>query len=116
MPRLIEAKRAAARKFYRSHQPPPFIDDSARKYDALLLWLCHRRLEIIAHQKQLVLILVVRWMNAELRGWEREDEPALSGVHRSETQHIAEECADLVRILCIDECVNSSNHRLLLPA
>src|SRR6266508_3536785 len=48
--------------------------------DAFGVERSHRRFEIVAHQKQFVLIVFVRGMTSHFCGWKREDQPSVPNI------------------------------------
>jgi hypothetical protein len=88
-----------------------------RALHALLLELRDGRLHVVAHEVELVVLgTAVRRMDAELGRREGEDEPPLPRVDRAEAEDVLEEGADLVRVLRVDECVDSVDHAAMLTS
>jgi len=94
VPRFVEGELAAVWQLDRCAEPPAFVADRAAELDALALELGDRRVDVIAHEIELVMAGVVGRVDGQLGGRESEDEPAVAGVDRRELEDVADECAD----------------------
>src|SRR5215831_12554554 len=109
MPRLVESKGDAARDRDRRDAPPTLIRDWAG-FDTLRLQLDERSIDVVAHEIQLVRLMILR-MNPKLRRRQREDEPSAARVDVRGVEDVAKKRADGVGVLRIDERVHSGDHR-----
>ena len=76
---------------------------------------------VVAHQvderaqKRLAAVLLrecpVAWMDGDLRGRQREDQPATANVNSLELQHVAKERAIRIRIGAVQQNVRAEDHR-----
>jgi hypothetical protein len=112
--RFVQAHLAAARDLESGRQAPAFIRHRRDELHALALELRDRSLDVVAHQEELVMSDVLppsrAWMDAELGGRQREDQPALAVVHGRQVEHVAEERPSGFCILGVDESVDTADH------
>src|SRR5439155_26052282 len=66
--------------------------------------------DVIAHQVQLVATFVLGRMYGDLRGRQREDQPAAADVNVAELHDVAKECAIGVGVLAVDDDVRTADH------
>src|SRR5215471_16999260 len=92
MPRLVESEGDAARDRDRRDAPPTLIRDWAG-FDTLRLQLDERPIDVVAHQIQLVRLMIFR-MNPKLRRRQREDEPSVSRIDARGADDVLEKPAD----------------------
>jgi hypothetical protein len=92
--------------------PTGGLDRRARH--ALRRHLRDEGLDVVAHQKELVLVVLLRRVHRHLARRQAEDEPAAAGVDSGEAEHVAKECAIRVRIPAVDDRVGSRQHGDLL--
>src|SRR4051812_18031142 len=78
--RLVETDVAAPWQAEPGQSSPSLLGDAAGELDALGLQLLHRRVEVVAHEIQLVRGRTVRGMHRNLGRRQLEDEPAAAGV------------------------------------
>ena len=78
--------------------------------DALGLELLDGRVHVVTHEIELVVTGALGRMGSELRGRQREDQPAVTGIDRREPEHVLEELSHRLRVLAVDDCVNSGDH------
>src|SRR5689334_21851575 len=109
MQRLVHAEGGAARQCdLRDAAPALFVN--RRGLDALAMQLLARRVDVVAHEIELVEFLaVVGWMDGELTRRRREDQPAAPHVDRREAEHVAEERAGRVILLRVDQRVHADD-------
>src|SRR5213079_3717705 len=85
-----------------------------RELDALLLQLRDGRLDVMAHEEQLVLSRLAAparaGMDTELTRRQLEDEPALVRLDVREPEHVAEESTRGDRIVGEDQRVGARDH------
>src|SRR5439155_9259452 len=97
---LIQTELTAAGQANGRRDAPRLSFDRPRELDASRRQFGDSRVEVIAHQKQLLAYaaaVVARRVNGNLGRWHREDRPAAASVHRWPAQHVAQERADLFR-------------------
>src|SRR5438067_1243349 len=94
MSRLIQHYFDATRQFEHDRNAPTLVpwltfDDNAFGSEIL-----HRARKVFAHQRELMSARFVGrtfgWMNAELRRWQRKNQPALAGIDVLPPEHIAQ--------------------------
>jgi hypothetical protein len=110
MPRLVERELAAVRKRKGSEQSPAGVRDRSRERDPLGLQLCHRRVQVVGHEVQLVTRFAVGRVDRKFRRRETEDRPATTGVDRCEPEHIAQKRTDASRLVGEHDRVGSGDH------
>ena len=67
-------------------------------------------MDVVTHEVELVVAILVRGMGCELSGRQSEDQPALAGIDERQLEHVSEERAILLRIRREDHCVDSRDH------
>ena len=110
MLRLGESELAPSRKSDRGEQSKAFVADRAAELDSLSLELGNGRMDVVAHEIELVATGLVSRVSGELSGWEGEDEPAVMRVNPWELEDVPEEGAELLGILRVDDRVNAEDH------
>src|SRR5215210_9402284 len=75
--RLVETDLAGTRHREPGHQPPTFVGDRRGELDAALPQLLDGRLDVVAHEEELV-TAGVAWVTRQLARREREDQPAVA--------------------------------------
>src|SRR5262249_26915802 len=107
--RLVDAEFPAARQRQARDRSPSLLVDRRALY-FLLLHFGDERLDVVAHQEELVYVVLVGRMHCYL-GWrQREDQPAMTCIDRLVLQHVPEECSVSLRILAVDDDVSAVNH------
>src|SRR6266851_1896371 len=71
----------------------------------------HRRLQVVAHEVQLVQVALLGRMKRGFRGRQRKNEPATACVHRWEFENIAKESTVAFRVLAVNDDMSSGDHR-----
>jgi hypothetical protein len=102
----------AAGQLDRGHEAEALVADGPCELDALAGELLVRRLDVVAHEVELVMEVAVRGMRGQLGRRQGEDEPAASGVDRRELERVAQEGAEGVRVLAEDHRMGSVDHRV----
>src|SRR4051794_10707341 len=92
VPRLVQSELAAAGGGDLGH-PAPFALADRAALDALALQRRDGRIDVVAHQIELVEIVPLALVDPELGGREAEDEPAAARVDARHFEHVAEEFA-----------------------
>src|SRR5262249_52445683 len=68
--------------------------------------------DVITHQVKLVRPLFPRGVDSEFARWQCKDEPVVSCIDKRKLQHVAEKRPQLLRLLVVDDAMNSGNHGL----
>src|SRR6266850_6955215 len=109
MLRLVDAEFPAAWQRKPRDRAPALLVDG-RALHVLLLHLGDERLHVVAHQEELVYVVLVARMHCDL-GWrQREDQPPVTSVDRLVLQYVAEERSVSLGILAVDDDVSAVNH------
>src|SRR2546429_5849367 len=75
-----------------------------------LQFLC-RRLDVLAQQVELVILLLLGGVDRNLRGWKCEDEPTAARIHGVKPEDIPKKRAVRLGIVAVDQNVRARNHR-----
>jgi hypothetical protein len=111
VPRLVDTQPATTGQSDVRQAPPPLVDEWALDRDSLGLQLRYRGLDVIAEQEELVTCIAgFGWMDGELCGWEREDQPAATGVNCAKPEHILKEAAVRIGVAAVDDRVGPVDH------
>src|SRR5688572_11359030 len=110
MTRLVQGELTPAWQFQSGDETVAFILDPARELDSLALQLLDRGLHVVAHQRQVRDTARLVGMDAELRRRQGEDQPSMARVNGFESQRVAQERPIRLRVLRVDECVDTSDH------
>ena len=118
MARLVDADRSATRQGEVRQQSPSFVLHRLAVEDMRL----HPRdkgFDVIAHEVQLVHVVLLRRMDSNLRWRQAEDQPSVSDIDVRQAKHVAQKRAiGLGLVLNITECAPvsidmvPSSHRL----
>ena len=109
MRRLVQPNFAASRKLDLCNRSPSFFVDS-RASDAFSRQDLHLGLKVFTHEIEFVAIVFFGRMEGCF-GWrESEDQPAVTSVDGSHSQHIAKEDAVGLGVLAVDDDVCTRNH------
>ena len=68
------------------------------------------RVDVSAHQVQLMVLILLGRMDGKLRGRKSENQPAAANVDMRQFQNVAKERAVCVRILAVDNRVSAVDH------
>jgi hypothetical protein len=93
---FVEAELAAVGHLDCRDESPAFVADWTRELHSFALELGDRRVDVIAHEVELVMTRVVGGVSGHLGGRQGEDEPAVPGVGRRELEYVSEECPNPV--------------------
>ena len=85
------------------------VGDRPGELHALRAQVGDGRVDVVAHQVELVPRLAVGGMDPELGGREGEDQPAAAGVDGVELEHVAEELARRLRVAREDRDVDGAD-------
>src|SRR5262245_16012918 len=110
MPWLVQPKLAASRQSDRGHAPEALFTDRPGEVDSLRVQLCDGRLDVIAHEVELVPAALLGRMGRQLRGRQCEDQPTAAGIDRAQPEHVSEKRAIPLRIGRKDDCMHACNH------
>ena len=109
MPRLIDAERPTARQRKLREQTPALVLHRATG-DLALLHLRNERLDIVAHEIELVHVVLVGRMHRNLRRRQSEDEPSVAHIDVRQLEHVAQESAVGIRVRAVDNRMRSDDH------
>src|SRR5262245_27061216 len=113
MPGLVEADLTSAGKTDLCNRTPSgFLH--IRHADTLLPERDDLRLQIVAHEKQLVPLRPVGGMNGDLCRRKREDQPSMAGVHGGKSEDVPTERAISRGILTVEDHMRTKNHERCL--
>src|ERR1700683_869118 len=122
--RLVNTDSSAPRKREAGKFPPPLFAHF-RNLHILRLEILQSRRNVIAHQGQLVPVLILRrwvlrsvalfrtdphFVKSRFRSRHRKNQPAPASIHERELQHIAKKRPVRFRILGVDNHVRSVDH------
>lgn len=82
MPRLIERELAAIGKLESGHQPPAGVVDRSRELDPLGVELCHRCVQVVCNEIQLITGFTISRVDGKLGRQRAEDRPSAPSVDR----------------------------------
>ena len=102
MPGLIHANFAAARKGYLREQAISLILDWIAG-DLVTYHLGDKRIHVVAHQVELVNVILLRGMHGNLCWRQSENQPSVADVHICELKHVAQKGAVSLRVRAIDD-------------
>src|ERR1700722_14428305 len=122
--RLVNTDSSATRKREAGKFPPPLFAHF-RNLHVLCLEILQSRRNVIAHQGQLVPVLILRrrvlrtvalyrtdphFVKSRFRSRHRKNQPAPASIHERELQHIAKKRPVRLRILRVNNHVRSVDH------
>lgn len=112
MTRLVDEHLAAARHDEHRRQAEPVVAHGLGELDPLRRQLGDRRFDVVAHQRDLVVLVtgVLGRVDAELARARAEDQPAAVGIDVRPLQHVAEEGPGSIGVVGVDERVHSRDH------
>jgi hypothetical protein len=114
--RLIEPEVTPAGQSDRGLEAEALFADGPGEVDSLAFQFCDGGVYVITHEVQLVLAALFGRMGRQLRRWQREDQPAATGIDGGELHDVSEEGAIPLRVGGEDDCVHSCDHVRSLPA
>jgi hypothetical protein len=109
MKRLVDAQLPTPREADPG-QLPPGQGCHRLAVHLMLLHLPDQLLDVIAHQVQLMDIIVFCRMDGKFRGRQAEDQPTFSGIDPCQAKYISQEGSIRLRIRTIDEHVSADDH------
>src|SRR5215217_1459128 len=108
--RLVEPESAAAGQFDGGDEPPALLRHAAAELDSLRFELAYGRLDVVAHQIELIAAAIRRGrVRGQLRRRQREDGPAVAGVDRRQSQDLREEGPVGGCVIGIEDRVNAGD-------
>src|SRR6202044_1812681 len=78
--------------------------------ETLAVHVGDERVNVVAHQIKLVDVILLGGVHRHFCGWQREDQPAVTGVGVAVLQNVAEEGAVGVGVLAVEDDVSSMDH------
>lgn len=106
---LIDAELTAARQGQAGDRAPALFVDGGAGH-VLSFQVGDQGVDVVAHQEELVFLVLVGRVHGDF-GWrQREDQPPMTGVDLRILQHVAQECAVGLGILAVDDDVRAVNH------
>src|SRR5712692_5170239 len=109
MLRLIQADFASTGKPHlRNGTPSCFLN--LRALNALLRQGSHLGFQAVAHEIEFVGTILIGRVECGFRRRQREDQPAMTRIHRLEPENVAEKGAVRLRVLTVDNYVSARNH------
>src|SRR6266849_2221018 len=113
MLRLIKADLASTGKPHlRNGTPSCFLN--LRALNALLRQGSHLGFQAVAHEIEFVGTILIGRVECGFRRRQREDQPAMTRIHRLEPENVTEEGAVRFGVLTVDNYVSARNHLPLL--
>jgi hypothetical protein len=107
--RLIDAELATAGQSEARDGSPALLFDG-RTHHFHGFHLGDEGVNVIAHEIELVRVVLVRWVNGDFRGRQGEDEPTVSGVGCGILEDVTEESAIGLGVGAVDDDVSSVDH------
>src|SRR6185312_1152256 len=107
--RLVDTQRASAGKREARDQPPAFGLD-LRAGHALRAHFGDERLDVFAHQEELLGAVDVRRMHSHFSRGQLEDQPVVPGIDVRVLQHVTEELSVGAGILAVEHDVRGLDH------
>jgi hypothetical protein len=109
MLRLVKADLASTGKPHlRNGTPSWFLN--LRTLDPLLCQGSHFAFQIVAHEIEFVSATIIGRVDCGFCRRQGEDQPAMTGIHGSETEDITKKCAVRLRVLTVDNYVSARDH------
>jgi hypothetical protein len=91
---LVEAEFVAVGHPDRGDPSPLFLADRSAELDPLAFEFPDGRLDVIAHEVELVMTGIVSRVGGQLCGREGEDGPPVARIHRRKLEHVPKERAN----------------------
>src|SRR6266566_4824679 len=109
---LIQPNASSARQGDPGDASPAFLIKWPGDWDLSPLQFLCRRLDVLAQQVELVIVLLLGRVDRQLRGRKGEDEPTAARIHGVKPEYVSKERAVRLGILAVDQNVRARNHRL----
>src|SRR5262245_41039506 len=110
MARFVDAQLCTPGQTDSGERTPALIADRLTELHTLGLEVRDGGVDVVTLQVELVPARPVGRVYRQLGGWQGENQPALTGVNGVETEDVAEEGADVVRLLAVDDGVSAGDH------
>src|SRR5439155_10658275 len=94
----------------------PSLFLNLRTLNALLCEGSYFGFQIVAHEIKFVGATFIRQVDCGFCRRQGEDQPAMTRIHGSETEDIAEKCAVRLGVLTVNNYVSAGDHLPLQPA
>src|SRR5262245_36914398 len=107
--RLVDTHVATAREADGRDGTPGLLVDR-RALDALPLHVGNERFHVVTHEEQLVRAVLVGGMHRELRRWQPENQPAVSGIDGVVLQHVTEKGLIGLGVTAVDDDMGPDDH------
>ena len=107
--RLVDADFPAARQRQTGDGSPPLFAYGGA-YDVLYRHFGDESVDVIAHEIELVHVVLFGRVHRDLGGRKREDEPAVAGVGEGELEDVAEERAVRIGVFAVENDVGGADH------
>src|SRR5262249_15325990 len=107
---LVQADFPATGKSECGEEAPTLVRDPAAN-GAFGVQRARHRLDVVAHQVDLMTAVLGGRVHRDLGRRQREDEPALSGIDVGESEDVAQEGAIRFGILAVDDRMCATDHR-----
>ena len=101
MARLVDADLAAARQCEMRQQTPPCILHLLA-FDEMSFHTRDKSFDVVAHEVELVHVVLLRRMNSYLRWGQTEDQPSMSNINVRQAKHVTQKRAIGLRIRAED--------------
>src|SRR6516225_12406437 len=120
MARLVKIELAATGELHCADETPADVLNRLRELDPFVLQRLNRRRNVVAHEVELVTTLqrvaarpgvFLGGMDTQFGRRQCEDEPALPGIDPLQPEHVPEESAVCLSILCVDHDMSCIDHR-----
>src|ERR1700722_2201159 len=113
MLRLVEPDASTTRKLDPGNRPPPRFFHF-RAPDPFGAEGHDLRIEVVTHEVQLMSTVVLRRMNGDLGGRQREDEPIMTGIHGGIAEYVSKERSIGRGVFAVDDYVRTEDHRCMV--
>src|SRR2546423_13028134 len=90
---LVQANASSAGQGDPGHASPAFLIEGPGDGDLSPLQFLCRRLDVLAQQVELVILLLLRGVDRNLRGRKGEDEPTAARIHGVKSEYVSKERA-----------------------
>ena len=108
---MVDSEGSSAGQLDVSETSPAGLVDGAFENNLFTFEVCHRGVEVVAHQVEVVAGFVAG-VEGDLGRGQGEDQPALAGVDGVETEDFIEELAVGVGVLAVHDDVSAYKHVL----
>jgi hypothetical protein len=78
--------------------------------DPVSLHFCDERVQIVAHQVELVDVILLRWVHGNLGRRQSEDQPPVADIDVRKFKHITQESTVSLRVRAVNDRMRTTNH------